>query len=250
MWNLTRDGVYSVKSGYQVAWRKFAHLFLRPRIRLTGCIGSYYGMRPPSLSQRSWRFRLVWISCQLTHLSAQEVSMWILAAQGVGSIGRQRSMRWSRALTHVLLGLLLALVLHILVARRALATVSSHCFYLRGIKRLLVLPRRQRNRRGVIFRDRLGTPLVVATHVIPDVLDPLMAEALMLKWAVDIAFQLGFSSIVFKTDCLAVQQEWYRNSPNLSYWSDVIRGAKHDSSHFDDCSFQFVSRNSDFLFKS
>ncbi|KAK7268220.1 hypothetical protein RIF29_20915 [Crotalaria pallida] len=95
---------------------------------------------------------------------------------------------------------------------------------------------------GVVFRDRGGEILAAATHSMHDVLDPPMAEAVALHWAIDMALQLGFSSVHFETDCLHIVQAWYKNKRNLSYLQDVLKDCKDDIAHLDAFSISFAGR--------
>ncbi|KAJ1438703.1 Ribonuclease H-like superfamily [Sesbania bispinosa] len=53
---------------------------------------------------------------------------------------------------------------------------------------------------GAVFRNSQGEVMAAATHFIPHMLDPLLAEALAIEWAMRTAMQLLFTKVVFEVD--------------------------------------------------
>ncbi|KAG4997025.1 hypothetical protein JHK82_027810 [Glycine max] len=62
---------------------------------------------------------------------------------------------------------------------------------------------------GMIFRDSFGTTRASGTNFLEDeCFEPQIAEALCYKWALEQSGDLGFSEIIFETDCQKLYIQW------------------------------------------
>ncbi|XP_057431260.1 uncharacterized protein LOC130724076 [Lotus japonicus] len=94
---------------------------------------------------------------------------------------------------------------------------------------------------GLVARDHAGEVLAAAAKYPTMVLSPTVAEALSLRWAMDLAIQLGFRRVQFETDCLLLQQAWKKVSGN-SYLFSIIKDCHKLVVFFDHVDLTFVRR--------
>ncbi|XP_057452813.1 uncharacterized protein LOC130744665 [Lotus japonicus] len=94
---------------------------------------------------------------------------------------------------------------------------------------------------GMVARDSNGEIMAYASKFPTMVLSPTVGEALSLRWAMDLAIQLGFRRVVFETDCLPLFQAWKKASGG-SYLLTVIQDCFHFCNFFDFVDLSFVRR--------
>ncbi|XP_057416181.1 uncharacterized protein LOC130710823 [Lotus japonicus] len=98
---------------------------------------------------------------------------------------------------------------------------------------------------GLVARDHAGEVLAAAAKYPTMVLSPTVAEALSLRWSMDLAIQLGFRRVQFETDCLLLQQAWKKVSRN-SYLFSIIKDCHKLVVFFDHVDLTFVRREGNF----
>ena len=104
---------------------------------------------------------------------------------------------------------------------------------------------------GMMLRDDQGKLVAVASFFAGSQLDVAVAEALCLKWSIQLCRNLLCCKIIF--DCLAITQEWAAKSPANTYFADIIQQCNRLTTCFQDCSIKYTPRDcnkpADFLSK-
>ncbi|KAK7251343.1 hypothetical protein RIF29_34447 [Crotalaria pallida] len=75
--------------------------------------------------------------------------------------------------------------------------------------------------------------LVAATTILQEAMEPSIAEALCLRWALETLVDLGVTHALIKTDCLVLVHSWKRRHQNLSYLDAVIKDCHELFKEFD-----------------
>ncbi|XP_057453224.1 uncharacterized protein LOC130745096 [Lotus japonicus] len=94
---------------------------------------------------------------------------------------------------------------------------------------------------GFVARSHTGAMLVAGTHVEEQCLDPLMAEALAMRWCMLQARELGMDSVIFESDFLSVIRALRSDS---SVWTiqNIIQDCQALARDFMSISFSHVKR--------
>ncbi|KAL6559580.1 hypothetical protein OROGR_004697 [Orobanche gracilis] len=85
---------------------------------------------------------------------------------------------------------------------------------------------------GMVARDEDGHILAAASLLHGSLLCASVAEAMALRWSIQMARDLGFMRIQVETDSLVVFNAWKRRSLQLSYVAYIVRDCLSLSSHF------------------
>ncbi|XP_057444470.1 uncharacterized protein LOC130736688 [Lotus japonicus] len=95
---------------------------------------------------------------------------------------------------------------------------------------------------GFVARSHSGTMLVAGTHEEDQRMDPLVAEALALRWCMLQARELGMDSVIFESDSLSVIRAMKTDS---SAWTiqNIIQDCHALAKDFNYISFSHVKRN-------
>ncbi|XP_057426348.1 uncharacterized protein LOC130719758 [Lotus japonicus] len=94
---------------------------------------------------------------------------------------------------------------------------------------------------GMVARDNAGEVLAAAAKFPTLALSPIVAEALSLRWAMELSVDLGFRRVQFETDCLPLFQAW-KKANGTSYIFSIIYDCRSLFSAFDYVDFSFVRR--------
>lgn len=85
---------------------------------------------------------------------------------------------------------------------------------------------------GMVAHDHPGKVLAAATETLQEEFSPLMAEALCCRWALWLAQDLGFGSVIMETHCLVLYKAWIAKLQSPSYLSTVVQDCLHISTSF------------------
>ncbi|KAJ1410433.1 Ribonuclease H-like superfamily [Sesbania bispinosa] len=96
---------------------------------------------------------------------------------------------------------------------------------------------------GVVFRNSQGEVMTSATCFIPHILDPTLAKALAIQWAMRTVRQLIFTKVVFEADNQVCIQILNSNTPDFSYLSAIVEDCKLLGVNFSLCKFSFTPRS-------
>ncbi|XP_057452189.1 uncharacterized protein LOC130744007 [Lotus japonicus] len=94
---------------------------------------------------------------------------------------------------------------------------------------------------GMVARDNAGEVLSAAAKFPTLALSPTVAEALSLRWAMELSVDLGFRRVQFETDCLPLFQAW-KKANGTSYIFLLIFDCRSLFSAFDYVDLSFVCR--------
>ncbi|KAL9319082.1 hypothetical protein ACSQ67_015599 [Phaseolus vulgaris] len=85
---------------------------------------------------------------------------------------------------------------------------------------------------GVVFRNSLGVVLASGTNLLEDeTFEPEIGGALCYKWAVEQSGELGFSNVIFETDCKVLHSQWNlitegKGSSGVSFLDSLLEDCK------------------------
>ncbi|KOM34348.1 hypothetical protein LR48_Vigan02g049800 [Vigna angularis] len=85
---------------------------------------------------------------------------------------------------------------------------------------------------GVVFRNSSGVTLASGTNLLEEeIYDPKIGAALCFKWAADQSGELGFSNVIFETDCKILHTHWNlicegQGMSEISYLDSVLEDVK------------------------
>ncbi|XWS48151.1 hypothetical protein CRYUN_Cryun13aG0048300 [Craigia yunnanensis] len=79
-------------------------------------------------------------------------------------------------------------------------------------------------------------------HEFTGVADSFMAEAKAAVYALDFAYDMGFTSIILKEDALSIIKKIQDSDADLSPIETLVAEAKHKVSLFCSCSFRHAGR--------
>ncbi|XP_057432744.1 uncharacterized protein LOC130725541 [Lotus japonicus] len=107
---------------------------------------------------------------------------------------------------------------------------------------------------GMVVRNHRGEVMASACSYPVHVTTPLLAEAMAMRWSLQLAIDLGFRRISLETDCLQLFNHWHAKEDGRSYLSSIINDCRLLSHAFDLVSVMFVRRTgntvADFLAKN
>ncbi|XP_057418946.1 uncharacterized protein LOC130713173 [Lotus japonicus] len=95
---------------------------------------------------------------------------------------------------------------------------------------------------GMVARNCNGEVMAAACSYPLSALSPLLAEAMSLRWTMQLAIDLGFRRICLETDCLQLYNCWKAQDNGRSYLSSIIREWFTLRGAFDVVTFSFVRR--------
>ncbi|KAL6556674.1 hypothetical protein OROGR_005962 [Orobanche gracilis] len=95
---------------------------------------------------------------------------------------------------------------------------------------------------GLVIKDQSGTILACATQYLPEELNPTLAEADILRWAINLIINLGFISILIVTDCQQLQQVWMKKRRSCSYLEEIVQECLDEAKYFTNCHLVFRRR--------
>ncbi|XP_057452876.1 uncharacterized protein LOC130744733 [Lotus japonicus] len=98
---------------------------------------------------------------------------------------------------------------------------------------------------GMVARDNAGEVLAAAAKFATLALSPTVAEALCLRWAMELSVHLGFRRVQFETDYLPLFQAW-KKANGTSYLFSIIYDCRSLLSAIDYVDFSFVRRQGKF----
>ncbi|XP_057452774.1 uncharacterized protein LOC130744617 [Lotus japonicus] len=95
---------------------------------------------------------------------------------------------------------------------------------------------------GFVARDHRGIIMLAGICLEAQRLDPLIAEAMALRWSLHTALEVGLDSVIFELDSLSVVKATRTNS---SLWTiqNLMQDCIYLASLFTSISFNHVSRN-------
>ncbi|XP_014513190.1 uncharacterized protein LOC106771699 [Vigna radiata var. radiata] len=85
---------------------------------------------------------------------------------------------------------------------------------------------------GVVFRNSSGVTLASGTNLLEEeIYDPKIGAALCFKWAAEQSGELGFSNVIFETDCKILHTHWNlicegQGMSEISYLDSVLEDVK------------------------
>ncbi|XP_057452921.1 uncharacterized protein LOC130744783 [Lotus japonicus] len=95
---------------------------------------------------------------------------------------------------------------------------------------------------GMVARNCDGEVMASACSSPVSISSPLLAEALGLRWTMQLATDLGFRRITLETNCLQLFNTWRSQEEGRSYLSSIISDCRILISAFDYVSVSFVRR--------
>ncbi|KAL4347527.1 hypothetical protein GQ457_17G015710 [Hibiscus cannabinus] len=95
---------------------------------------------------------------------------------------------------------------------------------------------------GVIIRDNQGHVLGACRRMALRIPSPFAAEAMSLLHAISLASDLGFHSVIFEGDCLALIKKMNSDALNFSEISALVWEAKCLARNLHACCFLFIPR--------
>ncbi|XP_057429610.1 uncharacterized protein LOC130722787 [Lotus japonicus] len=93
---------------------------------------------------------------------------------------------------------------------------------------------------GMVARNCDGEVMAAACSFPIFTISPLLAEAMSLRWTMQLAIDLGFRRICLETDCLQLFKAWKAREAGRSYLSTIIHDCRLLLYGFDDVNFSFV----------
>ncbi|KAK7266205.1 hypothetical protein RIF29_18847 [Crotalaria pallida] len=80
---------------------------------------------------------------------------------------------------------------------------------------------------GPLIHDQHGAVLALATRHIREALVPELAEAITMNWAIDVAINLSFNSLMLEMDgFIILQQIWKRCHGEHTYLHEIVQECK------------------------
>ncbi|XP_057426407.1 uncharacterized protein LOC130719819 [Lotus japonicus] len=95
---------------------------------------------------------------------------------------------------------------------------------------------------GMVARNCRGEVMAAVCSYPISAISPLLAEAMSLRWTMQLAIDLGFRRICLETDCLQLYTFWQAKEVGRSYLSSIISECHTLLCVFDVVSFSFVRR--------
>lgn len=95
---------------------------------------------------------------------------------------------------------------------------------------------------GMVARNDRGVLMATLAGKQHGTYDVAMAEAMGVRWAMQLALELGFRDVMFETNSLTVYNNWSRPGDNRSYLGAAIADCVFMSCYFASFRFMHVRR--------
>ncbi|XP_057432151.1 uncharacterized protein LOC130724903 [Lotus japonicus] len=95
---------------------------------------------------------------------------------------------------------------------------------------------------GMVARNSEGEVMAAACSYPLSIISPLLAEAVSMRWSMQLTIDLGFRRILLETDCLQLFKAWKAKEAGRSYLSSIISDCRFLVSAFDYVNLSFVRR--------